>query len=172
MWEVRRDRFVVTERRILATSRSSSFDEPVGPDGYAKIPAIAPDFHNESRSFARSTWINVVQPGADFTVDDTALLFPSNLWKPGFPRLTSERLTITREGWVSALSHSIGYSLLRLMKGREAIIEWFKTLGLTAHPSEAGQVAAQIIAAVGGLSSCAMFADKDTVILLNSRRSF
>ena len=133
------------------------------------MPTLAPDFHERSGLYTRSAWINVITPTANYRNSEIAVVYPSNLWHPGYPRLrSSERLTITREGWSIPERYPIGYSLLRPATGREAIIEWLQTQGIEAIPSEAGQVAAQVISAAGGLLACGMFADKETIELLNS----
>jgi len=169
MWEVRTERYVSVDRRITIHSKSKSFDEEISSDGYARVPTLVPDFHDKGGSYARSTWINVIQPSNDYHDHDIAVIFPTNLWQPGFPHLqSSERLTITREGWVIPKQYTIGYSLLRPIPGRKAMIEWFEMRGINAVPSEAGQVAAQVISSAGNLLACGMFADRETVQLLNS----
>ena len=64
------------------------------------------------------------------------------------------------------LEHGIGYALLHLQTGREAIIGWLKTQGVEAKSSEAGQIATQVIIAAGGLLASGMFADRATLNLL------
>jgi hypothetical protein len=56
---------------------------------------------------------------------------------------------------------------LRLQLGRTAFVDWFAQQGIAAIPSDAGGVAQQIIRSVGGLRSCAMFADEAIVKLLD-----
>lgn len=169
MWEVQKERFVSVERRIIVNAKSQSFDHEIDTDGYVRVPTLIPDFRDEGRSHTSSTWINVIQPSNDYRKEDVAVVFPTNLWKPGFPRLlTGEQLTVTREGWVIPQQYAIGYSLLRPLGGRDAVTDWFKLNKIKALPSEAGQVAAQVIAAAGHLHACGMFADRKTIELLNS----
>jgi hypothetical protein len=152
--------------RILVKAESVPFDEQI--NGYAKTPAPAPDFHNAARTYTRSHWINVAVPTPSQSDEESAIVYPSNLWKPEYPRLgTGRNLIITREGWIIPQEHSIGYSLLRPVGGREALMGWFKANGIEVSPSEQGQVAAQIIAGAGSLLACGMFADRDTLSLLN-----
>jgi hypothetical protein len=90
------------------------------------------------------------------------------LWNPGEPAFAISRdLTITREGWTVPQEYAIGYTLLRPSSGRDALIGWFKANGVEASPSDEGQVAAQIIAGAGNLLACNMFADRETLALLN-----
>jgi hypothetical protein len=134
-----------------------------------KVPTLAPEFEEAALLYTRARWINVISPSSSFQDNDQpAIVYPSNLWNPGYPgHDLGEQLTITREGWIAPRRHSIGYSLLRPMSGREALIGWFKANGVDAGPSEEGQIATQIISAAGGLESCDMFADSETVSLLN-----
>ncbi len=156
------------DAKILIRAESKSFDEEVNSDGYARIPAPAPAFHNASATYARSHWMNVALPTNSQSDEEAAIVYPSNLWKPDYPKLGMGReLTVTREGWTIPQEHSIGYSLMRSVGGREAMIGWFKANRIEAHPSEEGQVAAQIIAGAGSLLACGMFADLETLTLLN-----
>jgi len=169
MWEVRTERYVSIDRKIIVTSRSRSFDEEVDADGYARIPTLEPDFRGKGSSYTSSNWINVIRPSNNYRDQDVAIAFPSNLWKLGFPRLRStDQVIITREGWAVPQRYSVGYLLLQPIGGRTALIEWLATQGIKALPSEAGQVAAQVISAAGSLPACGMFADRETVDLLNS----
>jgi hypothetical protein len=156
------------ETKILATSKAISFDEEIGPEGYVRLPAPSPTFLNVTGRYTEERWVNVIMPTRSTRGDDPAIVYPSNLWAPDFPRLgASENLRIGREGWVLQQEHTIGYSLLRPQDGREAITSWLKTQGIEAQPSEEGQVAAQVIAAAGGLRAVGMFADRKTIDLLS-----
>jgi hypothetical protein len=155
------------ETKILATSKPISFDEEISPKRYAKLPAPSPTFLNASRRYTKARWVNLIVPTSSSHGDDPAIVYPSNLWSPTYPRLaTGENLRIGREGWALQQEHAIGYSLLQPQDGREAIIGWLKTQGIEAQPSEEGQVAAQVIAAAGGLLPSGMFADRKTIDLL------
>ena len=156
------------DARILIKAETDSFDVQTTADDYAKIPSLAPEFHNSARTYTRAHWMNVVAPTSSRLNQDAAIVYPSNLWNPGEPGFSiSRELTITREGWTVPQEHDIGYALLRPANGRDALIGWFKANGIEAVPSEEGQVAAQIIAGAGSLFACGMFADPDTLALLN-----
>lgn len=169
IWDVIKSSDRWRTRKLVVTAKSTSFDEEISQDGYVKIPAPAPEFHNKAGTYSHSTWMNVVKPGGTMRGDRLATIFPSNLWNPGYPRLlTGDKLTITREGWVTPLHNDIGYSLVRPVNGRDAFTGWFKEQAITALPSDAGQVADQVISAAGSLLACGMFSDKETILLLNS----
>ena len=157
------------EVKISALGKPVAFDEEVPESRYVKIPAPSPEFLNATGRYTKAFWINLVIPSRSGVSDDAALLYPSNLWSPDFPRLSSARdLRIGREGWANQQQqHSIGYGLIQAQTGREAIIGWLKAQGIEATPSPEGQIAAQVITAAGGLLACGMFADRATVMLLN-----
>jgi hypothetical protein len=156
------------ETKILVTGKSISFDEEASAQGNVKIPAPTPSFLNASGHHTTGRWINLIVPSEFGTDDDTALVYPSNIWSHPYPNLsTGSSLRINREGWTLSQQYSIGYSLLSLQTGREAIIGWLKTHGIEARPSEEGQVATQLIAAAGSLLACGMFANHETISLLN-----
>jgi hypothetical protein len=156
------------ETKILATSKPVSFDEEISSEGYARLPAPSPTFLNATSRYTKAQWVNLIVPEHSHGEDDPAIVYPSNLWSPDYPRLaTSESLRIGREGWALQQQHGIGFSLLRPQDGRAAIIDWLKTQGIDAQPSEEGQVAAQVIAAAGGLRGSGMFADRKTIDLLS-----
>lgn len=153
------------ETKILATGKSVSFDEETGPKGEVKIPAPSPTFLNQSERYTTGRWINVIVPSSLYRDDTPATVYPSNLWSPDYPRLETG-LRVGREGWILELEHDIGYSLLNLQTGREAMIGWLKSQDIEAKPSEAGQIAMQVIIAAGGLLASGMFADRATLNLL------
>jgi hypothetical protein len=157
------------ETKILVTSKATPFDEEVGEGTYVRLPAPIPPFFDERRYIRdNARWVNLIVPEQSIAGSDSTIVYPSNLWQPDYPRLAvGESLRIGREGWALSQHHSIGHSLIQPQEGREAIIGWLKTKRVEARPSEEGQVAAQVIAAAGGLLACGMFADKKTIVLLN-----
>lgn len=107
------------ETKLLATGKAVSFDEETKPNTSTKVPAPSPPFLNRSERYQRAHWVNVIVPGTSFRGEAPAIVYPTNLWSPEFPRLaTGDRFRVGREGWVIQSEHSIGYSLLRLETGR------------------------------------------------------
>lgn len=153
--------------KIIATGKPVSFDEEIGANRYVKLPAPAPSFLNASRHYAQARWVNLVSVADFYQRPDPAIVYPSNLWSPEFPRLGNSRLRIGREGWVLQQEHDIGYSLFELQDGRSSIVAWLKTQGIEATPSEEGQVSSRVIATAETLLACGMFADVKTLHLLN-----
>ena len=168
IWTLVRSRERWRNSRVLIKTKSQSFEAEITEGKHAKIPTLAPEFRNATGSYAKAHWMNVVVPTSSRRNDGPAIVYPSNLWHPRPPGTAiSHELTVTREGWTLPQEHDIGYTLLRPSSGRDALIEWFAQNGITALPSEEGQVAAQIIAAAGSLLSCGMLADAQTLALLN-----
>jgi hypothetical protein len=156
------------ETKILATSKAIPFDEEMSAEKYVKLPTPCPTFLGASPRLTKARWVNLIVPESSVQGSDPAIVYPSNLWSPNYPRLVvGENLRIGREGWALQRQRSIGYSLLRPQEGREAIIGWLKTQRIEAQPSQEGQIAAQVIAAAGGLLACGMFADRKTIDLLS-----
>ncbi|MGB8363100.1 MAG: hypothetical protein ACLQUZ_18220 [Rhizomicrobium sp.] len=154
--------------KIIATGKSVSFDEELKSERYVKLPAPAPSFFNATRRYAKARWVNLIAVGDLYQRPDPAVVYPSNLWSPKYPGLgNSGEFRIGREGWILHQEHDIGYSLLQTQEGRASLIEWLKTQGIEAVPSEEGQVASRVIATAETLLACGMFGDRDTLQLLN-----
>lgn len=156
------------ETKIIASGKAISFDEEIGSNHYVKLPAPAPSFLNATHQYTKARWVNLIAVGGHYQRPDPATVYPTNLWAPKYPRLgNSGELRIGREGWVLQQEHDIGYSLLALQDGRVAIVDWVKTQGIEAIPSEEGQVASRVIATAESLAACGMFANLKTLQLLN-----
>lgn len=152
--------------RIEIKSESRSFDENLEGEGSTKLPAITPPFHNFNETYQKEYWVNFIK--FDKIYDDRiTTVYPSDLWDPAYHALAvTERMRIGREGWILVKSYDIKYSLFRIKSNRTAIIDWLKNKGITATPSEEGQVALQIIRSAGGLLPCGMFTDRETLDIL------
>jgi hypothetical protein len=55
----------------------------------------------------------------------------------------------------------------RLLTGQQAIVEWLKSQGIIAEPSDPGRIADQILASLGGFFGTGLIADSDTIRLLD-----
>ncbi|MBN8997926.1 MAG: hypothetical protein J0H54_00665 [Rhizobiales bacterium] len=156
------------ESKLLVSAASASFDETLSPDRYVKLPALTPSFANATKIYRHAHWINVIATGLPIFGDEAATVYPSNLWTPGYPRLAAaENMRTGREGWVLSKEYRTDYSLLRPENGRDAIVGWLKSQGIEAEPSPEGQIAAQVIAATGGVAQAGIFANRQTVELLD-----
>ena len=122
--------------------------------------------------FENTTWTNVATVRKYGKADSIATVHPNNFLDPRIPNLRwGEFSPITREGWVLPQHMDTSHDVLHLEVGRNAIINWLKLRDIEAAPSDAGRIAEQIIAAVEGLQSCALFADPSIIKLLNTMAS-
>jgi hypothetical protein len=102
------------ETKILATSKAISFDEEISPERNVRLPVHSPTFLNASGRYSNARWVNLIVPALSNRGDDSAVVYPSNLWSPDYPRLAiGENLRIGREGWALQQQHAIGFSLLQ-----------------------------------------------------------
>lgn len=133
-----------------------------------RIPALSPDGVEFTRG-ARPAWVNVIRPrfyGDNIRYADalpSAALTGHDEYPPrGYPAQVP-----TREGYVTfhSFAHATGSFDLPAMQ--EAIFGWLKARGITAEPSDAGRVADQLIASVGGLASMALLAHPEAVVLFD-----
>ncbi|MDV3253774.1 hypothetical protein DevBK_20730 [Devosia sp. BK] len=155
------------ESKIVVSAAAAHFDEELISGKSVRIPSPAPSFLNRTGRHVKAQWINVVSAARSYAAETPATAYPSNLWSPGYPRLgMGGQGRIGREGWILHQEYDIGYSILDLQTGREAIVDWLKTQDILAEPSEEGQIAAQVIRAAGGLNASGMFTDRETVELL------
>ncbi|MBB4236451.1 hypothetical protein [Rhizobium esperanzae] len=164
-WEASRRGRDRRDSKMIAYGAPVTFEE-TSREGSLKIPSPSPPFANRSKRYSQARWMNVIAPSTAYREGSVATVYPSNLWKPGYPRLSGGDFRVTREGWLVEVEYDIGYSHLKVEPGRSAIIGWLATQGITATPSEEGQIAAQVITAAGGLQASGMFGDFDTLKLL------
>jgi hypothetical protein len=163
-------------RPVRISGGTAHFDQEIeeneslrGNDLTVRIPKVVPAFLGSAQRYEDSSWTNVVgMHNYGLSNGNVATVYPINLFDPKIPNLRwGEWSPISREGWVLPQHMETSYEVLHLERGRDAIINWFGQRDIVAIPSDAGRVAEQIIAAVDGLHSCAMFADPDILKLLN-----
>jgi len=169
IWENRDDNSVFRPQRVRLAAMASDIDENVSDDLRVSFNTPSPEFLEGHSWFGRTTWVNVIQPRCTYSnLDELATVYPTNTFHPAYPRLRfSEWSSVSREGWVFPQRHKRLGEHVRLQLGRDAITGWLSEQKITAVPSDAGRVAEQIIRSVGGLHSCALFAEEDIVRLLD-----
>jgi hypothetical protein len=169
IWEQGDYRGMFRPKRVRVTTETSDINENISEQNLSVSFAIpTPEFLKKGWWYQRATWTNVIQPrGALLDDDELATVYPTNTLHPKFPRLRlADWAAVSREGWVFPETNG-GSEYLQLQLGRTAFVDWFAQQGIAAIPSDAGRVAQQIIRSVGGLRSCAMFADEAIVKLLD-----
>jgi hypothetical protein len=169
IWEQGDFRGVYRPKRVRVTTETSDINESIGEQSLSlTFATLTPEFLKKGWWYQRATWTNVIQPRGMLSDDEElATVYPTNILDPKFPRLRlADWAAVSREGWVFPETRG-GSEYLQLQLGRTAFVDWFARQGIEAIPSDAGRVAEQIIRSVGGLRSCAMFADEAIVKLLD-----
>lgn len=75
---------------------------------------------------------------------------------------------VSREGYVTFHRYPNDNAYLDLPSPLDAITSWLDAKGITATPSDAGRVAEQVIASVGGLSATSILCERGILEQLNS----
>lgn len=138
-------------------------DDPIS----IRFPMQAPDFDVHHRG-AGPCFVNVVklrQYRSEKKIADTvpAATFAS---RDVYPVRGHDQF-VSREGYVTfhAFAHDDAY--LRLPSPNGAIISWLATKSIEAKPSDAGRVAEQVVASVGGLSGTMILRERPILEQLN-----
>ena len=132
------------------------------------------EFANLSPDFAsmyggrRARWVNEVNLVA-FASTDIAAVLPLNVTNAAWPRLDylRERVVVGTEGWSFPQRYKDWTQTIRLPTQQDALVESLGDLGVSAKPSDAGQVAKQILQHVRGLEGLRLLAWPETLKLLN-----
>ena len=159
-------------RASAVTMAQKSRQVQLTPSGSESItlqfPVQSPDFDFVQRGEGPS-FVNVVKlkqyqarksiaealPAATFSIRDS------------YPTRGHDQF-VSREGYVTFHSFSHDNAYLNLPSPKEAITSWLKARGITATPSDAGRVAEQVIASVGGLSGTNILRERGILEQLNS----
>jgi hypothetical protein len=161
----------IQPRRAKIFAKETDIEEAIAePEPTLRLSSLAPNFASQY-SFAnnRSRWVNVVKL-TDYGAQNSpfALTFPPNVKGEDFPRLdVSGRSLCTREGIVQFKQFKTNRSGLRLITQKKAVMGWLKSRGIEAKPSSSGRNAEQVVRADGGIRGSSIFADEETVKLLN-----
>jgi hypothetical protein len=127
-----------------------------------QFPALSPDF---ARVYGdgHARWVNVLKfrsYGSYGTAEVFALTLPSTFMGEGPLQLCLGSVTIVcREGFVLPQQYKDHREYLHLMTGRQAVIHWLGRNGVTAEPSDPGQIADQVLGALGGFWGVQLIAD-------------
>ena len=154
---------------IRAYAASQDLDLTVSEGSHSAVvfKPIAPMFAS-GYSFGTARWVNVLSL-ADYS-DRCALatVFPSTIAsKPYFDLRTWGPVLVSKEGLVLPQYYGEHRESLRLPSGTNAIIDWFSRCRIKASASDAGRVAEQVIASVGGLWGASILQDSKTLHLLD-----
>lgn len=133
-----------------------------------RFPLQAPDFKTEFHGVGPS-WVNVVQVRQYGSIKNFADAMPTSAAsdRPGYPLFSAHEQFVSREGYVTFHNYKSDEGYLQLPRREQAVINWLKSEGIEAAPSEAGRIADQVIAAVGGLSGISLLREREVLDLLN-----
>lgn len=132
-----------------------------------QYPALSPDF-DAGRMGNGPKWVNTIQVGQYAANPEVALALPSAGFnaRPHYPTAGGDQF-VSREGYVTFHRYRHDNSYLTLPSPMQAITSWLNADEISVEASDAGRVAEQVIAAVGGLRGSHVFRDRDIVSLLD-----
>jgi hypothetical protein len=133
-----------------------------------RFPLQAPDFKVNFRGVGPS-WVNVVQVRQYGSIKNFADAMPTAAAgdRPGYPLYAGHEQFVSREGYVTFHNYKSDEGYLQLPRREQAVINWLKSEGIRAAPSEAGRIADQVISAIGGLSGISLLREREVLNLLN-----
>ncbi|MCF1470595.1 hypothetical protein FS763_01450 [Agrobacterium vitis] len=159
-------------RPSAVTITQKSRQVQLTPSGDKRImlqfPVQSPNFDFVQRGEGPS-FVNVVklrQYQAEKSIAD-ALPAATFSTRDSYPTRGLDQF-VSREGYVTFHSYSHDDAYLNLPSPKDAITSWLEAKGITAIPSDAGRVAEQVIASVGGLSGTNILRERGILEQLNS----
>jgi hypothetical protein len=157
-------------RRARVAAASKDLELPVSTERSelsARFPSLSPEFAPLYGDGA-ARWTNVLKLHTYGNQESIALVLPSDFTKEGLPRLRLGGHTfVSREGLVLPQKYKDHGEHLSLLTGTKTIIEWLRQRGIEARPSDAGRIADQVLNAIGGVWGAYLFADAETLRLLD-----
>lgn len=159
-------------RHKAATMTEKSRQVQLTPTGIERIvvqfPVQSPDFDFMQRGEGPS-FVNVVKLSQFHAQKSIADALPAATFgTQGLYPVREPDQFVTREGYVTFHSFSHDNAYLHLPSPGEAIAAWLKTKDITATPSDAGRVAEQVIASVGGLNGTHILRERGILEKLDS----
>lgn len=133
-----------------------------------QFPVQSPDFDFVHRGEGPS-FVNVVklrQYQAQKSIAD-ALPAATFSTRDSYPTRGRDQF-VSREGYVTFHRYPHDDAYLNLPSPKDAITSWLEAKGITATPSDAGRVAEQVIASVGGLRGTNILRERGILEQLNS----
>ena len=170
IWSASRDDHEMRPRRARVTANSQDLDLTVSEERRERSvrfstlsPGFAPTYHNSD-----SGWANVLQFRGFGSVATLALNLPKDFDPEHTHHFRVGGVVIpSREGLV-LLQHFKGHGeYLRILTGREAMIDWLKQHGVNAEISSSGRVLEQVIGSLDGFRGVRLLAHQDSLQLLD-----
>lgn len=161
VWRPRRARIAAKMEDIELTLVESDRERSV------RFRGLSPDFSSKYNDSA-SAWVNVLQFRSYGSHSELALSLPTDYDPDRTQHLRVGGVVLpSTEGLVLLQQYKDHGEYLRLLTGREAMIDWLKQHGLSARISSAGRVTEQVLGALNGLRDVRLLAHKDTLHLLD-----
>ena len=163
-----RNRFNASPGILSVKSRDAQVVPSEDERPTIRFPLQAPDFKDDFRGVGPS-WVNVVQVRQYGSIKNFADVMPTAAAgdRPGYPIYATHEQFVSREGYVTFHNYKSDEGYLQLPRREQAVINWLKSEGINAAPSEAGRIADQVISAVGGLSGISLLREREVLDLLN-----
>lgn len=127
-------------------------------------PAFASEFGGHD-----NRWVNTLTL-RKFGCDDIATVIPFNLFDRNWPRfgISTDGASIGSEGWTFGQRFKNSTEYLKFLTMEDAIIGSLGVLGVNAKLSDPGHIAKQMLDSVGGIRGVHLFANLETLQLLNN----
>lgn len=168
--EPQADERVVRPSAVTITQKSRQVQlTPSGDKGIMlQFPVQSPDFDFVQRGEGPS-FVNVVKLRQYQAQKSIAEALPAATFstRDSYPTRGLDQF-VSREGYVTFHRYSHDDAYLNLPSPKDAITSWLEARSITAIPSDAGRVAEQVIASVGGLSGTNILRERGIVEQLNS----
>ena len=159
----------IQPRRAKLSAETTNIDANISEsDNTFEFQALAPEFAEEYGHWDnQARWANVLRLNDYGQRTPLAITYLPNTKAPGFPRLRLGKPTIiSREGIIFLQHYRQDRGFVTPLSQQDAIIGWLKSQGVAAKPSSAGRNAEQVLHAVGNTWGSWIFADENTVKLL------
>lgn len=171
IWITSRDDHVWHPRRACVSAKSTDLELTVSIDrseSSVRFSALSPDFVDKYGD-GPASWMNILKFHNYYGRNEHfALALPSNFIGDGSPQLRIGSTTlVSREGLVLPQEYQEHREYVRLITGREAIIDWLRRHDVKAEPSDPGRIADQVLRSLEGFWGVRLIADRKTLELLD-----
>ncbi len=156
-------------QRSVVSAATASLELAVATDdaNSVRFQSLCPDFADRVGGNS-ARWANVLHLRDYGNQHGLALVLPSHLQDPHCSQIRlGDPLICSRDGFVLPQRYKDHEEHLRLLAGRDAILNWLERRGIKAHSSDAGQVADQLLTSVRGFWGAHILAHRQTLELLN-----
>jgi len=170
IWRSNREDRIARPQRARISVASADLELSVSEEqgrSSCRFKSLAPEFV-PTHGDGSARWVNVLELNKYGTNDTIAVALPLTLHDKGRRGMRiGEATIVSREGFVLPQRYKEHGEYFRLLTGHQAIVEWLKSQGIEAEPSDPGRIADQILVSLGGFWGTGLIADADTIRLLD-----